>query len=106
MGILTDVASLQEIGIIRWKAEGIRVYWKKTTKEVYFFHEGTQYIQSNDIIRDSLARFIPAPFTVACCAVYEANGEQSMPMNTPSDLLDCEWSDFACDRLLIQARIE
>jgi hypothetical protein len=107
MGVfsMTSVNDLQEVGTVRYAGICLRVYWKKDTKEVCIIHEGREYIQPDGLIGESLAQFIPMPTNVSCCLLYEPNGSPSLPMNEPNDLLLCEWSDFACDRLLIQATL-
>ena len=103
MGVLP--LDLQAVGTIRRDPREFSIYWKKETKEVYVFHEGMPIIQPDGPIRETLTFLIGVPLHVACCAVYEADGSPSVPMNEPNDLLECNWSDFACDRLLIQARL-
>jgi len=102
---VSSVNDLQELGTIRYGHTQFRIYWKKETREVVLVHNGVPYLQANGLIRESLSAFLPMPVSVVCCAVYEANGLPSLPLNEPDDLLRCEWSDYACDRLLLQATL-
>ena len=110
---------LQQLGIIRCEARTLResralyVYWNREAKTVHFAGDGRDAataataatiattVKPDCLIRESLADFYPRPFTVASCVVYERDGAPSLPMNAPNDLLACEWSDFACDGLIV-----
>lgn len=126
MGVLSlslssspSVNELQELGTIRWvplpdslshgEIDVFRIYWKKESKEAVILFNGIESVHANGLLLECLASFRPtasqAPQSVLCCAVYEADGSLGLPMNHLDDLFRCEWSDFACDRLLIQATI-
>jgi hypothetical protein len=107
---------LQQLGIIRCEAPTLRasralyVYWNREAKTVHIAGDGRDAataatvattVKPDCLIRESLADFYPRPFTVASCVVYERDGAPSLPMNAPNDLLACEWSDFACDGLIV-----
>jgi hypothetical protein len=85
------------------------VYWKKESKEAVIVFNGVESVHADGLILECLASFRPsasqAPQSVLCCAVYEADGTLGLSMNHLDDLFRCEWSDFACDRLLIQATV-
>lgn len=125
MGVLSSSSSpsvneLQELGTIRWvplpaslssslslgEADVFRIYWKNDTKEAVIVFNGVESVQADGPILECLASFRPLmPQSVLSCAVYEADGSLGLPMNHLDDLLRCEWSDFACDRLLFQATV-
>jgi hypothetical protein len=99
---------LQELGTIQWVPlhDVFRVYWKNETKEAVIVFNGVESVHADGPILECLASFRPhPPQSVLSCAVYEADGTLGLPMNHLDDLLRCEWSDFACDRLLIQATV-
>jgi len=101
-----SVNELQELGTIRWGTDVFRVYWKNDTKEAVIVFNGVESVHADGLILDCLAAFRPsAPQSVLVCTVYEADGTPGLPINNPEDLLRCEWSDFACDRLLFQATV-
>lgn len=111
-----SVNELQELGTIRWvplpaslspgEADVFRIYWKNDTKEAVIVFNGAESVHADGPILECLASFRPlVPQSVLCCVVYEADGSPGLPMNHLDDLLRCEWSDFACDRLLFQATV-
>jgi len=107
MGVLTTSSpnDLQEIAVLRQGDNRLRVYWKKQTKEVVLFFNDVELVQADGPIAATLSALLPTPLNVACCAVFESDGAPSLPMNEPNDLLLCDWSDFACDYLLVQATL-
>ena len=110
----SSVNDLQELGTIRWiplpASQGandvFRIYWKNDTTEAVIVFNGVESVHADGLILECLASFRPhPPQSVLCCAVYEADGTPGLSMNHLDDLFRCEWSDFACDRLLIQATV-
>lgn len=114
----SSVNELQELGTIRWvtlpassllgEADVFRIYWKNETREAVILFNGVETVHADGLILECLASFRPssqAPQSVLCCAVYEADGSPGLSMNHLDDLFRCEWSDFACDRLLFQATV-
>ena len=100
-----SVNDLQEIATMRYEAHVARVYWKKETRQVVLLNNGIECIQPDGPIRESLAALFPAPFYAVCCLVFNPDGTPGLPLNEPNDLFLCEWSDFACDHLMIQATL-
>jgi hypothetical protein len=92
--------------------EGVfAVSWMPKTEQVVIQHGDDWYIQPNARIEESLS-------TLICCKTHDlhANGlflfdrdyrnGKAADMDMERGLLDCEWSDYAHDKMVFQANIE
>lgn len=100
---------LVEIGVIRCGPTSLRIYWKQDGRRVILCRGSEVFEQPDMFIRTSLSPFFPGAdvgaLEVQCAQIYDPDGSPGKGMNHPNELLDCEWSDFACDRLLVQATV-
>jgi hypothetical protein len=85
----------------------IRLYWWNITRSVVITTGNDWYIQKDGLIVDTLAHFLEAErshvrvdnhflFNNGCYT----NG-RTAPHDIVQTFLECEWSDFACDKMVI-----
>jgi ABC-type Zn2+ transport system substrate-binding protein/surface adhesin len=96
---------LQELAMFRYKSLRIRVYWDAADKQVHLFDGTETQIQKDTNIDASLSAFLLNPIEVLECTLYESDGSISFPPTEPKELLECDWSDFASDRLFVEATL-
>jgi hypothetical protein len=109
MGIRVETDETQEMELATLQSSSLhlRIYWNKKTKMIRVRHSSTgeDRIRPDGLLRDCLSSFLPIPFALLSCRLYESDGTPSLPFNVPDDILDCEWSDFACDGLFLAITI-
>jgi hypothetical protein len=113
----------QTIARITFDSVLINVYWRRLTSQVIFHFtnhhsennpeypsEDTWFIQSDKEIMDSLCHFFPYhyyQFVVDRILLFEdqtmSHGKTSTELQ--SDIYNCCWSDFACDKLVLHMDI-
>ena len=92
--------------------EGIfDISWMPKTEQIVIRHGNDWYIQPNGRIDESLS-------TLICCSTYDLHAgglflfDRDYRNGKAADdsmergLLDCEWSDYAHDKMVFQATIE
>jgi len=106
-----SVAELQQLAQFTTPEGVFAVSWMPKTEQVVIQHGNDWYIQPNARIEESLS-------TLICCKTHDlhANGlflfDRDYRNGKAADkymergLLDCEWSDYAHDKMVFQANIE
>ena len=106
-----SVAELQQLAQFTTPEGVFAVSWMPKTEQVIIQHGNDWYIQPNARIEESLS-------TLICCKTHDlhANGlflfdrdyrnGKAADTNMEQSLLECEWSDYAHDKMVFQANIE
>jgi len=106
-----SVAELQQLAQFATPEGVFDVSWMPKTEQVVIRHGEDWYIQPNARIEESLS-------TLICCKTHDlhANGlflfdrdyrnGKAADTNMEQGLLECEWSDYAHDKMVFQVNIE
>lgn len=102
--------SLQQLAQISTSQGTLVICWKPLSHEVLINDiDNHWHIQNNAIIRDSLAAIMNCdPFDIGIrgLELSESIGNwEKADEKMTRDFLDCEWSDYACDLLVISCCI-
>lgn len=99
---------LQQLAQIKLEDDSVvGVYWLSATREVLIhINDEGWYIQPDGNIVESIGAIFeehPDNMRIKDTVVYEPHGHRVPGDNNSHDhISQCEWSDYACDRMLLQ----
>ena len=108
----------QKLARVTWYHKGdLEVFWHASSRQVIFHATGEfcadahneWFIQPDGNIIESLSRFLPCnSHRLLVNSIFVFAGKQGKAANEQlcQDIYDCEWSDFACERLVLNMNAE
>lgn len=112
-----DMTSLDKLARITfWNKSFLEVFWNPVTHQIFFAnrnqHHSKWFAQDEDSkIIDSLCQFLQVVKTHQVVAdsfmVFDQSERHGKVYATDSllHIYDCDWSDFACDRLVFHLNV-
>ena len=104
-----DPNHFQPLGQVRLGYDDIDIYWRRAESQVLFKRGDTWFLQPNDNIRNSLAALMACmerDIVSVLLALFENGRFYATDTNTKDGFLDCEWSDFAHDFMILRANVQ
>jgi hypothetical protein len=104
-----DPNHFQPLGYVRLGYDDIDIYWRRTESQVLFNRGDTWFLQPNDNIRKSLATLmgcLERDIVTILLALFENRRFYATDAGTQEGFLDCEWSDFAHDFMILRANVQ
>jgi len=105
------ISDLQQLAQITTPDGVVRVYWIKHTSQVVIHFDDEWHIQPNGRIDESIGNYLGydvLDMKVSGMLLFDKdyiNG-QSAPKEMEKQLLGCEWSDFALDKMVFQVKLD
>jgi len=89
----------------------VRVRWMNSTGQVILCYNGAWYIQPNARIEDSIASLMgyhPVDMRPSGMLLFDRDYHHGKAAEEREEraVLDCEWSDYACDKMLFQVNVD
>jgi hypothetical protein len=108
----TEFTTMYALGTFTFTNDShIQLYWWNDTRSVIITNWNDWYIQKDGLIVDTLAHFLGADRSQVCVDNHflfnngcYTNG-CAAPRDIVQNLLKCEWSDFACDKMVIYCNV-
>ena len=105
------ISDLQQLAKITTPDGVLDVYWIKKTSQVVIQFDDEWHIQPNGRIAESIGNYLGydvLDMKVSGMFLFDRdfkNGK-SAPKDMEEKLLDCEWSDYALDKMVFQVKLD
>ena len=104
-----DPLHLQTLGYLQFNYDMIDVYWRRSERQVLFKRGVSWFIQPGDNIRKSiatLAECMERDLITVRLSIYERGRFEPADRIMKEGFLNCEWSDFASDFMIMSACVQ
>lgn len=104
-----DPTRFQQFGHLRLGNDRIDIYWRRAERQIVFHKGNRWFLQPDEHIRKSIATLMPCmerDLVTVRLQLFEHDRFHNTDTEMKNGFLDCEWSDFASDYMILSAYVQ